>query len=233
MQGSNCFMKIRKGFVSNSSSSSFIVPDMKVPEDFDYSSLKSYFNLDESTRDYEGNLRRVYSITLPIIEGNRYFGWEDTRYTDFVNKLNYIFLQLQSMHQDIRLKNKLEYTLEKALKSICEKAYNLKELKYGEFAVKVDYNHLLPCTSIFESIYKYGDIYHIDHQSTWGEHEPAIAKYFAQNEPNADLMEKYLVGESYIQGGNDNDDMPPEYHDSLEIFRAFIKNGCPSSSQQL
>ena len=226
-------MKIRKGFVSNSSSSSFIVPDMKVPEDFDYSSLKSYFNLDESTCDYEGNLRRVYSITLPIIEGNRYFGWEDTRYTDFVNKLNYIFLQLQSMHQDIRLKNKLEYTLEKALKSICEKAYNLKELKYGEFAVKVDYNHLLPCTSIFESIYDFKDIYYIDHQSTWGEREPAVAKYFAQNEPNADLIEKYLVGRSYIQGGNDNDDMPPEYHDSLEIFRAFIKNGCPSSSQQL
>ena len=226
-------MKIRKGFVSNSSSSSFIVPDMKVPEDFDYSSLKAYFNLDESTCDYEGNLRRVYSITLPIIEGNRYFGWEDTRYTDFVNKLNYLFLQIESMYQDVRLKNKLEHTLENTLKSICEKAYNIKGLKYGEFDVKVDYNHLLSSTSVFESIYKYGDIYHIDHQSTWGEHEPAIAKYFAQNEPNADLIEKYLVGRSYIQGGNDNDDMPPEYHDSLEIFRAFIKNGCPSSSQQL
>ena len=226
-------MKIRSGFVSNSSSSSFIVPDMKVPEDFDYSSLKSYFNLDESTCDYEGNLRRVYSITLPITEGNRYFGWEDTRYTDFVNKLNYIFLQIESMYQDVRLKNKLEHTLEKALKSICEKAYNLKELKYGEFAVKVDYNHLLPCTSIFESIYDFKDIYYIDHQSTWGEREPAVANYFEHNEPNADLIEKYLVGRSYIQGGNDNDDMPPEYHDSLEIFRAFIKNGCPSSSQQL
>ena len=217
-------MKIRKGFVSNSSSSSFIVPDMKVPEDFDYSSLKSYFNLDESTCDYEGNLRRVYSITLPIIEGNRYFGWEDTRYTDFVNKLNYIFLQIQSLYQNVRLKNKLEHALEKALKSICEKAYNLKELKYGEFAVKVDYNHLLPCTSIFESIYDFKDIYYIDHQSTWGEREPAVANYFERNEPNADLIEKYLVGRSYIQGGNDNDDMPPE------IFRAFIKNGCPSSS---
>ena len=226
-------MKIRKGFVSNSSSSSFIVPDMKVPEDFDYSSLKSYFNLDESTCDYEGNLRRVYSITLPITEGKRYFGWAGTRYTDFADKLNYLFLQIQSLYQNVRLKNKLEHALEKALKSICEKAYNLKELKYGEFAVKVDYNHLLPCTSIFESIYDFKDIYYIDHQSTWGEREPAVAKYFAQNEPSADLMEKYLVGESYIQGGNDNDDMPPEYHDSLEIFRAFIKNGCPSSSQQL
>ena len=226
-------MKVRKGFVSNSSSSSFIVPDAGVPEALDYSSLRSFFNPDEFVRDYEGNLRKTHIIILPITEGKRYFGWEDTRYTDFVNKLNYIFLQLQSMHQDIRLKNKLEYTLEKALKSICEKAYNIKGLKYGEFDVKVDYNHLLSSTSVFESIYKYGDIYHIDHQSTWGEHEPAIAKYFAQNEPNADLIEKYLVGRSYIQGGNDNDDMPPEYHDSLEIFRAFIKNGCPSSSQQL
>ena len=223
-------MKIRNGFVSNSSSSSFIVPDMKVPEDFDYSSLKSYFNLDESTYDYEGNLRKIHTITLPITEGNRYFGWADTRYTDFADKLNYLFLQIQSLNQDVCLKNELEFALEKALKSICEKAYNLKKLKYGEFAVKVDYNYLLPSTSIFESIYNFKNAYYIDHQSTWGEREPAVANYFERNEPNADLIEKYLVGRSYIQGGNDNDDMPPEYHDSLEIFRTFIKNGCPSSS---
>ena len=223
-------MKIRKGFVSNSSSSSFIVPDMRVPEALDYSPLKSFFNLDESTYDYEGNLRRIYSITLPILEGNRYFGWEDTRYTEFADKLNYLFMQIESMHQDVRLKNKLEHTLEKALKSICEKAYNIKELKYGGFTVKVDYNHLLPYTSILESIYDFKDIYYIDHQSTWGENEPRVVKYFAQNEPNVDLMEKYLVGDSYIQGGNDNNDGSPEYYDSLEIFHAFIENGCPSSS---
>lgn len=222
-------MKIRNGFVSNSSSSSFIVPDMKVPEDFDYSSLKSYFNLDESTCDYEGNLRRVYTITLPIIEGNRYFGWEDTRYTEFADKLNYLFLQIESMYQDVRLKNKLEHTLENALKSICEKAYNIKGLKYGEFDVKVDYNHLFSPTSAFSSIYEYDDTYHIDHQSTWGENEPGIVKYFAQNEPNADLMEKYLVGESYIQGGDDNDEGSPEYYDSLEILHTFRKNERSSS----
>lgn len=223
-------MKIRKGFVSNSSSSSFIVPDMRVPEDLDYSSLKSFFNLDESTYDYEGNLLRIYTITLPILEGNKRFGWEDIRYTDFADKLNYLFLQIESMHQDVRLKNKLEHALEKALKSICEKAYDLKGLKYGVFDVKVDYNHLFSPTSAFSSIYEYDDIYYIDHQSTWGENEPGVVEYFAQNEPNADLMEKYLVGDSYIQGGNDNDDMPPEYYDSLEILHAFIKNGCPSSS---
>ena len=222
-------MKIRNGFVSNSSSSSFIVPDMRVPDALDYSSLKSFFNLDESTYDYEGNLRRIYTTTLPILEGNKYFGWEDTRYTEFVDKLNYLFLQIESMHQDVRLKNKLEHTLEKALKSICEKAYNTKELKYGEFTVKVDYNHLFSPTSAFSSIYKYDDIYHIDHQSTWGENEPGVVKYFAQNEPNADLMEKYLVGESYIQGGNDNDDGSSEYYDSLEILHAFLGDGRSSS----
>lgn len=223
-------MKIRAGFVSNSSSSSFIVPDMSVPEALDYSSLKSFFNPNEFVWDYEGNLRKIHTITLPITEGNRYFGWADIRYTDFADKLNYLFLQIQSLHQDVRLKNELEFALEKSLKSICEKAYNLKELKYGEFAVKVDYNYLLPSTSIFESIYDFKNAYYIDHQSTWGERESGVVKYFAQNKPNADLMERYLIGESYIQGGNDNDDMSPEYHDSLEIFRAFIKNGCPSSS---
>ena len=223
-------MKIRKGFVSNSSSSSFIVPDVGVPEALDYSSLRSFFNPNEFVWDYEGNLRKTHIITLPITEGKRYFGWADTRYTGFADKLNYLFLHIQSLYQNVRLKNKLEHALEKALKSICEKAYNLKELEYGEFTAKVDYNHLLSTTSMFESIYKYGDIYHIDHQSTWGEHEPAIVKYFAQNEPNADLMEKYLVGESYIQGGNDNEDGSSEYYDSLEILHAFIKKGCPSSS---
>ncbi len=222
-------MKIRYGFVSNSSSSSFIVPDMRVSEALDYSSLQSFFNLDESTYDYKGNLQRIYTITLPILEGNKYFGWEDTRYTDFVDKLNYLFLQIESMYQDVRLKNKLEHTLEKALKSICEKAYNTKELKYGEFTVKVDFNHLYPSTSVLESIYTYYDIYHIDHQSTWGEKEPGVVKYFAQNEPNADLMEKYLVGESYIQGGNDNDEGSSEYYDSLEILHAFLGDGRSSS----
>lgn len=222
-------MKIRNGFVSNSSSSSFIVPDMRVPEALDYSSLRPFFNLDESTYDYEGNLLRIYTITLPILEGNKCFGWEDTRYTDFADKLNYLFLQIESMHQDVRLKNKLEHTLEKALKSICEKAYDLKGLKYGVFDVKVDYNHLFSPTSAFSSIYKYDDIYYIDHQSTWGENEPGVVEYFAQNEPNADLMEKYLVGDSYIQGGNDNDDMSSEYYDSLEILRAFMRSGRSSS----
>ena len=222
-------MKIRKGFVSNSSSSSFIVPDMGVPEALDYGSLRSFFNPNEFVWDYEGNLRKIHTITLPITEGNRYFGWEETRYTGFADKLNYLFLQIQSLHQDVRLKNELEFALEKALRSICEKAYNLKKLKYGEFAVKVDYNYLLPSTSIFESIYNFKNAYYIDHQSTWGEREPAIVKYFAQNEPNADLMEKYLVGESYIQGGNDNDDGSSEYYDSLEILHAFMRSGRSSS----
>ena len=226
-------MKIRKGFVSNSSSSSFIVPDMGVTEALDYSSLRSFFNPNEFVWDYERNLRKIHTITLPITEGHKYFGWACTRYTDFADKLNYLFLQIQSLHQDVRLKNELEFSLEKALKSICEKAYNLKKLKYGEFVVKVDYNYLLPSTSIFESIYDSKNAYYIDHQSTWGEREPVIVKYFECNEPNADLIEKYLVGRSYIQGGNDNDDMPQEYHDSLEIFRTFIKNGCPSSSQRV
>ena len=217
-------MKIRNGFVSNSSSSSFIVPDMSVPETLDYNSLRSFFNLSESTQDYEGVPRETYSITLPVAKGHKYFGWAGTRYTDFADKLNYLFLQIQSLYQNIRLENELEYALEKALKSICEKAYNLKELKYGEFAVKVDYNYLLPPTSVFESMYDFKNIYSIDHQSTWGEKEQIVADYFNRNKPSADLIEKYLVGRSYIQGGNDNEDMSPAYHDSLKVFHTFIKS---------
>ena len=226
-------MKIRKGFVSNSSSSSFIVPDMWAPEVLDYSSLRPFFNLNEFTQDYEGAPREIYSITLPVAKGHKYFGWAETRYKTFEDKLNYLFLQIQSLYQNVRLKNELEYALEKALKSICEKAYNLKELKYGEFTVKVDYNYLFHSASIFESIYDSKNIYYIDHQSSWGEREPAVANYFSRNKPSADLIEKYLVGRSYIQAGNDNEDMSPAYHDSLEIFHTFIKKGCPSSSWQV
>lgn len=223
-------MKIRKGFVSNSSSSSFIVPDMRVPETLDYDSLKSFFKLNESTPDYEGAPREIYSITLPVTKGQKYFGWAEIRYKTFADKLNYLFLQIQSLYQNGRLKNELEYALREALKSICEKAYNLKELKYREFVVRVDYNCLFPSASVFESVYDFKNIYYIDHQSTWGENGGAVADYFNHNEPSADLMEKYLVGNSYVQGGNDNDDMTPAYHDSLEILHTFIKKECPSFS---
>ena len=165
-------MKIRAGFVSNSSSSSFIVPDMRVPETLDYSPLKSFFNLNESTLDYEGAPREIYSITLPVTKGRKYFGWAEIRYKTFADKLNYLFLQIQSLHQDVPLKNKLEYALERTLKSICEKAYNLKELKYGEFAVRVDYNYLFPFTSVFESIYDFKDMLNIEAQTINEKYNP-------------------------------------------------------------
>lgn len=209
-------MKVRSGFVSNSSSSSFIVPIINEIKNIDYSQFKQFFKTEDKYL-YDSSKIKEYSITLPIPEGNKDFGWEVKRYSDFINKLNYLFIQIESLDNSSKIKFLLKNKLENALESICEKSYNLSPDDRYTFRIRIDYNYIN-----YDSIYDWDDTFNIDHQSTWYENLDYVEKYFNINEPNLNLIENYLVGDSYIQGGNDNENMPEEYHDSFNIYKKYI-----------
>ena len=211
-------MKIRSGFVSNSSSSSFIVPVMNDIKDFDYSSLRPYFNVRDNYR-YDSKIMESYYINLPILTGNRSFEWEVCTYSGFVNKLNYLLIQIESLDDSSRIKYDIKSKLENALQSICKKAYGLSEKDHYTFEVEIDYNYLK-----YDSIYDWYSVFNIDHQSTWQEKSDCVEKYFSVNKPDSSLIENYLIGSSYIQGGNDNEDMPEEYHNSYSIYENYVGN---------
>lgn len=211
-------MKIRSGFISNSSSSSFIVPVMNNIENFNYQSLKSYFTVEDQYY-YDSSKFKSFSILLPISSGNKNFGWEIDTYSDFEDKLNYLFLQIEGLDDSLRIKYALKSKLEESLQSICKKAYDLSKTDRYTFNIKIDYNFIK-----YDSIYDWNDLFMIDHQSTWCENIGSITDYFNKNKPNAELIEKYLIGNSYIQGGNDNDDMPIEFHESLNILKKYKEN---------
>lgn len=211
-------MKIRSSFVSNSSSSSFIVPVINDIKNFDYSSLRPYFNVRDNYR-YDSKITESYYINLPILTGNRDFGWEVCTYSDFVNKLNYLLIQIESLDDSSVIKDDIKSKLEKALQSICKKAYGLSEKDHYTFEVEIDYNYLK-----YDSIYDWYNVFNIDHQSTWQEKSDCVEKYFSINKPDSSLIENYLIGSSYIQGGNDNEDMPEEYHNSYSIYENYVGN---------
>lgn len=208
-------MKVRSGFVSNSSSSSFIVPVMTKADSHCYNSLKSLFT--EIRKGY-------YSISLPVSEGQHFFDWEEEVYSSFEDKLNYLFLQIMNLTDNPQLMEELKSKLEEALKSICAKVYGLSDLRFT-LDMKIDYNAIK-----WDSIYDSNDVYAIDHQSTWNESVDTVGMFFKSNPPKADLIETFLLGDSYIQGGNDNDYMSDSYFQSRYILNTYIKGSSESNS---
>ena len=77
-------MKLRANFVSNSSSSSYVV----VPENYhsnindDYARLKVAFEFSENYEDWDG-----------FLDGETCFGWQEQEYHDFESKWNWLVLQ--------------------------------------------------------------------------------------------------------------------------------------------
>ena len=198
-------MKLRDGFVSNSSSSSFIVPIISDLQNKDYTVYKRYFSVENVQQYYpEGD---SYSITLPLNHNNSQFGWEEAVYDTFARKLDYLLLQIESLSSDSRLYHSFKNSLENALRPICRKAYGISQLKPFYFETRIDYD----------------DYSYIDHQSTWQENQGVVETYFKGREPSSELIENYLVGDSYVQGGNDNDEMSDGYYESRRVLERYIQ----------
>jgi len=169
-------MKIRHGFVSNSSSSSYIV--------FGESSSRCHIPESAYTID---PITNKYQITLPDRNYTYEFGWEDWSYTDVMEKLN--FASIQAHYMEDKPVVYADY-MEKILSAVTR---DFKETHPGES------EDSLEVTFDFE---KHGlcDYPYIDHQSA--SYEGENIEMFASDEDMDDFL---FNPQTFVQGGNDND----------------------------
>lgn len=226
-------MKIRQGFVSNSSSSSFIV--YKEGTDInsvDFSKYKKYFK--RSRNPYFTRVPR-YKVILPLGKPHKFesFGWEFIKRGTFEDKVNFLFLQLHDLNNYCMRDNssedlendfwKASKAFEVALKTILRKSRKVPEKVL--LNILVDYNALE-----WDSIYE-DETIGIDHQSLWTEefwgdirkeHPEELFKVCYPWLLDSEKVLQFLVGDSYIQCGNDNSDEEGEGYKEWKESRDFM-----------
>ena len=203
-------MKFRNGFVSNSSSSSFVVigRDESQKIDFIPSNL-----ITMKVYEWFPNCEH-YELQLPIKHGQMEFGWEFERYTTFEDRLNYVVAQIMRLDYNPALKHYYEEMFRNVL------GKHMKDNKF--LSVKYDYNYFF-CDSISE------DMCYVDHQSSYHEYKPKYHYLFLSEEN----LENFLFNDgSYIQCGNDNEDPTPKWIESYNMSEDCTK-GCFGESNSL
>ena len=191
----NAKMKLRTDYVSNSSSSSFIVI-VKDGEDETQNIIRDFSSYNETWTCYE----------VPCKNGKHKFGWEWEDTCSFEGKLNFVAIQLLYLFLEKISGRELEYKREftgkdfdrlyDMLKKVCKEQFNFN-VKLNEDAIKMHIWH--DDEKGYCGYSMLNDDYYIDHQSA--STEGCCMEMFESEDALYDFLR---FGGSYISGGNDN-----------------------------
>ena len=184
-------MKIRTDYVSNSSSSSFIVIANE--------------GTDETNMIMSKHSDDWMAYQIPNEDGHHEFGWEFRNYSSFADKMNFIGIQLLELKimaaegaRPSYKKNPIE-EFERCygmLQKVCKEKFNLLVVLNDEI---ISARIFKDVDGTYKSYIRLNDNYYIDHQSCVIEGE--CMEMFESEETLYDFLR---FEESYIEGGNDN-----------------------------
>ena len=188
-------MKLRSDYVSNSSSSSFIII-AKDGVDMTETISAEFSSYSEDWTHYE----------VPCKNGKHEFGWEWEDTCTFEGKLNFVAIQLLYLFME-KIENrdreyKREFTgkdfdrLHDMLKKVCKERFHFN-VKLNEDAIKTHIWH--DNEKGYCSYATLDDEYYIDHQSAAS--EGCCMEMFESEDALYDFLR---FETSYIRGGNDN-----------------------------
>lgn len=193
-------MKIRNDFVTNSSSSSYIVSFDKniVPDSFIEEGIKK-------VREYIDNLNMdIYEVGRT---DETEFGWRWEIYKSFFSKVNYLCMQI-IINSGSKDRDWGPEDLDSKVERVKEL---LEEILQEELGLKLNYEYATAAIQEWEMT--------IDHQSSFCEND--VDPVFL----NKESLKRFLFSPyMYIVQGNDNSSMPKSIADhAFAIYKEALK----------